>query len=376
MHEPVPPNGHLTRRADDHFLRHLGVGFEALAAPVDAANPVGLPARATSVYRAIIEARQGDEDAQPRGVWQRQPKRSDWPHVSLLAAAALRSQGKDLQLAAWLCEAQVHEHGLGALAPCMLLLHTLCERYWNALHPQLEQESEHEQEPEQEQQQQRGQQREPAAGRANIIRWLDQKLVPTLRLAPMIAAENGNSYTWTDWEQGVQAGDAHSPIAAALTATPSSLLSEQRTALQDALKTIGLTQQTFDDHLGAAAPRLDLLSSQVSDILRVLQTELQKREPATVIEPSPVPAPDAPAPPPAPRFRNRADAYACLAEAAAYLAEVEPHSPTPYLVKRAVEWGNMNTGALYQELFIRLGGQLSIFDMVGSDMLTAPPPRK
>jgi type VI secretion system protein ImpA len=248
----------------------------------------------------------------------------------------------------------------------MLLLQTLCERYWNDLHPQLEQE----------QGQEANEPRDAAEGRANILRWLDQKLIPTLRQAPMIAAEDGGNYTWTAWEQAAQAGNADDVVVAALTATPSSLLSEQRTALQDALKTIELTQQTFDNHLGTAAPRLDLLANQVSDILQVLQSELQKREPAPpppAVEPAPPPL----EPPPAtPRFRNRADAYACLAEAAAYLAEVEPHSPTPYLVKRAVEWGNMNTGALYQELFIRLGGQLSIFDMVGSDMLTAPPQQR
>jgi len=358
MPEPVSPSGDLTRRADDHFLRHLGIAFEALAAPVDPANPTGLPARATSVYRAIIEARQGDESALPRGVWQRQPKRSDWPHVSTLAAGALRTQGKDLQLAAWLCEAQVHEHGVTALAPCMLLVQTLCERYWSGLHPQLE--------------------NDDAEARANIIRWLDQKLVPTLRQAPLIMTDDGRTYTWADWEQSARDGDAAADnVRAALTATPTAMLAERVCALEDAHETITLVQRTFDSRLGAAAPRLDALANLVHAILAMLHTEQQAR----ASQPAAIPTEQAPTPAAAAatadnaepyQFRDRADAYACLAAAAAYLAHVEPHSPTPYLVKRAVEWGNMTTGALYQELFIRLGGQLSIFDMVGSDMLTAP----
>lgn len=357
MPEPVPPSGHLIARANDHFLRHLGLDFETLAAPLDPVNPAGVPARATSVYRAIIEARQGDEASVARGVWQRQPKRADWPHVSTLAAGALRNQGKDLQLAAWLCEAQVHEHGIAALAPCLLLLHTLCERYWTDLHPQPQPEDD-------------------VDGRAHIIGWLEQKLIPALRAAPLIVADDGLTFAWTVFEQAAQSGDAdgtdHSASRAALSATPTTVLTAQAASLEDALAAIGLTRHTIDARLAHAAPRLDLLAAQVSDILALVRTEIEARTP---LPPAIEPHPPLPAEPstPAPRFRDRADAYACLAAAATYLAQTEPHSPTPYLIKRAVEWGNMNTGELYQELFIRLGGQLNIFDMVNNTPLTSPP---
>jgi len=358
MPAPVPPNGDLTRRADDHFLRHLGITFEALAAPVDPINPTGLPARATSVYRAIIEARQGDEDIQPRGVWQRQPKRSDWPHVSNLAAGALRTQGKDLQLAAWLCESQVHEHGLGALAPCLLLAHTLCERYPTALHPQLE--------------------HDDTEARANILRWLDQKLAPTLRQSPLFTTEDGRATTWADCEQTAHELDSHDTARGTLAAMPPAILTERITALEDAHATTALLQSTFNTSDSTSAC-LTAVADEVHAILSALHSELAARAPAPAPAAAAVPA-EAPAEPAETttntaepyHFRDRADAYACLAAAATYLAHLEPHSPTPYLIKRAVEWGNMNTGALYQELFIRLGGQLSIFDMVGTDMLPTP----
>jgi type VI secretion system protein ImpA len=47
--------------------------------------------------------------------------------------------------------------------------------------------------------------------------------------------------------------------------------------------------------------------------------------------------------------------------------QLEPHSPVPYLVQRASNWGQMNTAQLYQELFLDLGGQLNIFEMLGLD---------
>jgi predicted component of type VI protein secretion system len=46
---------------------------------------------------------------------------------------------------------------------------------------------------------------------------------------------------------------------------------------------------------------------------------------------------------------SRADAYYRLAEAAEYLLRTEPHSPVPYLVKRAVQWGNMSLAELLYE---------------------------
>ena len=45
-------------------------------------------------------------------------------------------------------------------------------------------------------------------------------------------------------------------------------------------------------------------------------------------------------------IQSRAEAYKRLGEAADYLIKAEPHSPVPYLVKRAVAWGNMSFGEL------------------------------
>ena len=60
-------------------------------------------------------------------------------------------------------------------------------------------------------------------------------------------------------------------------------------------------------------------------------------------------------------IRNRADAYRRLSEAADFLLRTEPHSPTPYLVKRAVEWGNMSLPELLQQI-VRSEGELDEID--------------
>lgn len=49
-------------------------------------------------------------------------------------------------------------------------------------------------------------------------------------------------------------------------------------------------------------------------------------------------------------IRSRAEAYRMLSDASDYLLIHEPHSPTPYLVKRAVSWGGMTLTQLLREL--------------------------
>ena len=54
-----------------------------------------------------------------------------------------------------------------------------------------------------------------------------------------------------------------------------------------------------------------------------------------------------------------------LSEAADYLFIHEPHSPTPYLVRRAVTWGNMTLTELLKELITDDGDLRAIFNLLG-----------
>ena len=59
---------------------------------------------------------------------------------------------------------------------------------------------------------------------------------------------------------------------------------------------------------------------------------------------------DAVATPLLPPIRSRAEAYRRLAEVADYLIRTEPHSPAPYLIRRAISWGGMTLEQLLPEL--------------------------
>lgn len=359
----------LLQRARDYFQNQLGISLDALLAPIDPERPAGKPVRGNGVYTAIEQARRQDDPTLPLGPWEHELKRADWGRVSSVALEALAHTSKDLQLAGWLLEAQINTTGFAGIAACMMLIRTLCERYWDDMYPRAE--------------------GGDLEYRANIIHWVDEKLLPALRMVPITSTGRERDYSWADWElarrnEQLRAAAAASrdraevegvtmhELAAAMAATSSDAYLWLYQTLGDALDAIAALSETIDRSFGADAPSLMTLAGLLEQIRHLAESELHKRglqteqpEPAAAGAPQLEHDGEAPIVPSSGAIRDRADAYARLAEAAQFLMRLEPHSPVPYLVKRATEWGRMNTAELYQELFIRLNGQLNIFDMLG-----------
>lgn len=363
------------QQARAYFQDQFGLSLDALLDPIDASMPAGKPLRGGSVYAAIEQARRQDDPSLPMGAWERDLKRAEWDKVGAVAVDALRGKSKDLQLAGWLLEAQINRDGFAGIGPCLVLMRLLCERYWDTLHPLAEDGD--------------------LEYRANIFHWADRKLLPALRMVPLTAAGREQEFAWADWEQarrneqlraaagtrdaaGVE-GPGVADILAAMQATPSATYARLHRELSCALEAGDALGTTLDRLFGRDAPGLTSLSGLLEQVLSLADSELHKRGVQPALEPEPLPQePDAEPPAadapqeermPSTRgaIRDRADAYARLNEAAEFLMRLEPHSPVPYLVKRATEWGQLNTVELYQELFLRLGGQISIFEMLGLD---------
>ena len=73
------------------------------------------------------------------------------------------------------------------------------------------------------------------------------------------------------------------------------------------------------------------------------------------------------------RITSREEAFRRLDEAADYLMRTEPHSPCPYLVKRAVAWGNMPLTVLLQELVRGEGDLQELYGLLGMHTHPRPP---
>lgn len=362
-------NRNAEERAQDHaektdryFQATVGQTLEALLAPVSAAVPEGLPAAEDESYRRIRHEREEEDASLPLGAWERELKRANWVAASELSAAAMATRSKDLQLAAWLFEALIARSGFQALAPCLGLIDALFLQYGAKLHPQ---NNEH---------------------RINLLVWIGQKLLPPLRRVAITATGTGHDYAWNDWEQAQRneqlraslgkkreaeiEGATLSDVGAALACTSNERIVFLQNCLNDGLTALQTLESTLDAQLGEDAPGLSAMRNLLERIEVVLVAEARRRG-MTTSTPSEGAASEAlssghaRAEDAVVGSLDRREVYAALADIAHALETIEPHSPVPYLIRRAVAWGGLNTAQLYSEVFVRCGGQINIFELLG-----------
>lgn len=383
-----------------YFETHFGHSLERLLAPIPGHDPAGSPIRGTSAYRALAEARRGDDPSLPMGPWATELRRSNWPRVSRIIVGVLSEQTKDLQLAAWLLESEIHQRGHIGVAPCIALMQALCEKFWERLYPRTDDAS--------------------FEALGNVVRWVDDKLIPALSLAPLVG-ENEQTVSWSAWElarrfERIKAVQRELPEEAAEAPTLSDLAALVGRQSTDHLRrriidldTAQAAVLAFEASLRAQAsdmpslPRLRGLLERMQSPMReelaqrgvaVREPEAEPVEQVTVGEASGGDGADAardaaagsdtgagdghagtdhdeadddastgyePVDPVAERQR----AYDVLEDIAAFLARIEPHSPVPYLLRRAVLWGGMNSAELYHAIFVQGGGRLDMLDVLG-----------
>src|SRR6185436_10729240 len=105
--------------------------------PIAGDNPSGANLRYAPVFDKIKEARREEDDA-PQGDWKRDRKTADSKTVIKLAGETLATKSKDLQLAAWITEAQLRLEGFSGLRQGLDLIRGLIENFWDTLYPEIE----------------------------------------------------------------------------------------------------------------------------------------------------------------------------------------------------------------------------------------------
>ena len=354
--------------------------LDRLLAPISLEHPCGEWLRYQGTYEQVREARREDDAGLPQGVWQSELKRADWGAVEALCSEALVNRSKDLQLAAWLLEAWIQLDRFAGAARGVELMRRLCSDFWEQMYPAID-----------------GQ---DMTARLAPIQWVNEKLARRLRLLRLTrpSMESVPAYSLADWDVALRNPGEGSPqdaITMAKFQQSVTLTSYQWfAALQkDVFATIDRVRafdELMDEKAGKLAPGLLQFRSEVSSVEQLLESMLSATR-GNEPEPAPAPAREAvsalalqpaaddqahlpaslsplpseadlgaahcPALPQA-RIQTRADAYRLLEEIAAFLHQNDPHSPTPYLIWRAVAWGNMHFDELLPEL-VRDQGELS-----------------
>jgi type VI secretion system protein ImpA len=330
----------------------------ALLAPLPGAR-AGRDLRYDPRYDAIREARREDPDL-PQGAYVVERKVADWPKVQREAVALLSKETKDLQLAAWLTEALLRRTALPGLTDGLAVITGLLTDFWEDCFPELEDGD--------------------AELRLGPVEWVANKLDLGVRQSPV----TGDGLTLLAWheaqliptEQEAKADAEKKKLRDARVAagkrprdgaeqaveqTPKrfyKLLVQDADAALAALEALAAAS---DERFGDEGPGFGPLRAALTEVQRFAAGTLAQK---LLLDPDPVepePAVEEEAVAVAPGASgvdasagggtlaaepgSPADASARVVAAARYLRRQDPTSPTPYLLLRALRWGELRSAS-------------------------------
>ena len=350
--------------------------WQQIFEPLSASQPCGVFLQHTNTYDNITSARLEDDNL-PQGIWQRTRKKADWVQVQKQCLEILTQHSKDLQVAAWLTEALFMQYRVPGLCAGLHIILGLCQQFWPQLYPQLD--------------------ADDTDYRLAPLRWINEKMIDRLNL--IVVTNVGNTQpkflTYSDWIMANQAAviqrSPSTPLVESTTLSIKAFRAFQQGTPAPFYRTLALSltqmaeilvainifigtqlshergvlngfyqhgQKIRDFCYQTLTERGDVIDDTVTkDVnennsgmtmeLQVLDTTKMKKNKAPmssteilVLEPLSLEQ----------QRHTREHAYALLAEAADILEKVEPHSPSSYLVRRAMAWGKMSLVELMQEM--------------------------
>jgi type VI secretion system protein ImpA len=352
-----------------------------LLQPLPQADPCGPSMRSDPVFTEIRLAREEDDASLPMRQWERPLKKADWALIEERCTSFLSRQTKDVQLAAWLLESWTRQTGWAGLEKGLCLLRELLVRFWDGVHPRIDEDGD-------------------SDARVAPLQWLNESLPLTIKVhVPLVLMGDRKPprIALADWDRltaaelaapgtakPAAAGDPDGPVtraevlATALSDRTGRHAKQLVLVRESAAHLLAITQW-LDERLGRDAPNLHKLRATLEALERVLLQFQPIEVPAPAVAEETMPTPDpASAPEDAasaatvapiltkasvagvrlPGVQCRDDANEALEALAKYLGQIEPLSPTPYLIRRAVNWGRMPLPELMQEI-LREEGDLN-----------------
>lgn len=334
--------------------------METLLAPLPQGDGVGVSLRTDPVWQHIRDAQREDDPSLPMGEWERPLVKGDWRAVASLSAEALGSRSKDFQLAVWLCEAWTRLYRLEGLTAGMRLLVEFVDRFWADAYPKID--------------------NEDTEARAAPLHWLSRRLELVLKLhVPLMGLSVEPGFVnLDDWQRAVAASlrDDESPTQLpremldreAAQGSNLAFLRQLEQGADTALAAIDALSRCLDARLGDDAPSFTRMAATLGELqraARALRGTHAPDENIRAVTASPRGEGEAAdrddtrlevdmqsrlVPLSRDGIVDRAHAYRLIEDVARYLAEHEPHSPTPYLLARAVSWGSMPLPELMRDI--------------------------
>lgn len=314
--------------------------FTQLLEPISEASPTGIDLSFSPEVDAINLARQFDDPSLDQGEWVVALKEADWHFVYDKCTALLTKQSKDLRIAGWLVEAAAKTRQFEGMAAGFELLTGLCDRYWDALYPTLE-DNDLEQ-------------------RVGNLAWLLTRAVTLAKEVPLtegretafslssfeVARARANTALRTGESVSANTGQPDLGVMEAARRKTSKAFYEnlinQITRTSVALVDC---ERALDDRVGAQGPSFTPLKDMLATVLSTaerfgadvgLRAGADKPSDDASVTPGSASSGAHGGP-----ISDRASALAQLRQVADFFRRTEPHSPVAYLADKAATWGDM-----------------------------------
>ena len=109
-----------------------------LLEPIEKEYPSGRWVRYENKYLSIVAEKNADDPNLPMGEWERPLKQTNWKRVADIAGDLLEKETKDLEICIFLIQGWVSLYGMRGLRCGLLLMYKLTEKYWDTLWPKFE----------------------------------------------------------------------------------------------------------------------------------------------------------------------------------------------------------------------------------------------
>jgi type VI secretion system protein ImpA len=330
--------------------------------PIPGPNPSGENLHYAPVFDQIKEARREEEEIN-QGEWTTALKKADWVLVVKLCSDALATKSKDLQLASWLTEALVRREGFAGLRGGLGLIGGLLDNYWETLYPELEDGD--------------------SELRATPLEWVGSRLDEPLRRVPLTRsgldslkykesrsvpseadAEGSESKQQTRADAVAEGKITPEDFDQAFNATPKAIYEEWMQQLDACLEALQQLNQVCEEKFGSYAPNFTGLRKSLEEIKQTVHVLLAKKRQQEAGPEEQAPQVEAPseegyiegaapgraaARPAAKKAlaaepADRDDAIERVAVVARWFRQNDSYSPVPYLLVRALRWGELRAG--------------------------------
>jgi len=306
--------------------------IDKLLAPISDQQPCGEDLAFSSEIDAIVRARQADDPSIEQGAWVTDLKEADWKFVAKQCAQLIEKRSKDLQLAVWLAEAGVKTGGVRGLAESLDLIAALCERHWDDMYPQPDEDG-HER-------------------RIGNLAWVAARIAPWLRAVPLTEGgqPGGTAYALRDFDVArAHGGEELAKLDAARQRGARSFYQNLLRDCGQCRAAIDRLEQSVDARLAADGPSFSAAKSGLESVLMFVKPlageDATAKGAVAQGEAAPAAEQGAPAAPPGTTataggpLQNRVQALAQLRAVAEFFRRNEPHSPVAYLADKAAHWG-------------------------------------